>query len=374
GNDTKKYTGLDFVGIETVTNTVDASEMTTLHLDVWSPDFTLFGIKLVDFGADGAFGGGDDTEHQIDVPGLAQGEWVSLAFPLSDFVSLASTEHLGQYIIVGQPTAATTLYVDNFYFSKEDVTVNEPLVAAPDPTEDPSNVISLFSGVYTDVPVDTWRTDWSAATLEDIQIQGNDTKKYTNLDFVGVETVSNTIDASGMTHFRVDVWSPDATFFGIKLVDFGADGAFGGGDDVEHQINFETPAQGEWVSYDIPLSDFVGLTTTEHIGQYIYVAQPTATSTVYLDNVYFYNDATSVSSFAENNVALFPNPVQSSFMIRTEKSLEEVSIYNALGALVLRETVLDQTSEFDISNLTSGTYFVFAIIEGKTMVERLIKN
>ena len=30
----------------------------------------------------------------------------------------------------------------------------------------------------------------------------------------------------------------------IKIVDFGADGAFGGGDDVEHQINFEAPQQG----------------------------------------------------------------------------------------------------------------------------------
>ena len=85
---------------------------------------------------------------------------------------------------------------------------------------------------YTDVPVDTWRTDWSSAVLEDIMVAGNATKKYSELDFVGVETVANQIDATSMTHFHIDVWSADFTLFAVKLVDFGADGAFGGGDDV----------------------------------------------------------------------------------------------------------------------------------------------
>ena len=91
-----------------------------------------------------------------------------------------------------------------------------------------------------------------------------------------------------MTHFSIDVWSADFTFFGVKLVDFGADGAFGGGDDVEHQINFDMPAQAGWNTYDIPLSDFAGLTTTSNIAQYILVGQPTGTTTIYVDNVLFH--------------------------------------------------------------------------------------
>ncbi len=31
-------------------------------------------------------------------------------------------------------------------------------------------------------------------------------------------------------------------------------GLFGGGDDVEHQVNYASPAKGEWVSYNIPLT------------------------------------------------------------------------------------------------------------------------
>ena len=50
-----------------------------------------------------------------------------------------------------------------FYF--DDITLvppggggggSEPSVAAPTPTRDPANVISLFSDAYTDVPVDTF--------------------------------------------------------------------------------------------------------------------------------------------------------------------------------------------------------------------------
>ena len=291
GNAVKKYSNLDFVGIETVANTVDASGMTHFHLDVWSADFTFFGIKLVDFGADGAFGGGDDVEHQINVEAPMQSQWISYDIPLSDFTGLTTTSNMAQYILVGQPSGATTVYVDNVYFYNSEGGSNnatEPGQSAPAPTQDAADVISLFSETYSDVAVDTWRTDWSAATLEDVSVSDNAVKKYSNLDFVGIETVANTVDASGMTHFHIDVWSADFTFFGIKLVDFGADGAFGGGDDVEHQINFEAPAQGQWISYDIPLSDFAGLTTRSNIAQYILVGQPTGATTVYVDNVYFH--------------------------------------------------------------------------------------
>jgi hypothetical protein len=291
GDAVKKYSALNFVGIETVANTLDISEMTHFHVDVWSPDFTDFGIKLVDFGADGTFDGGDDVEHQIDYANPAQGQWISYDIPLSDFVGLTTTEHLAQYIFVGQPTGMNTVYIDNMYFYKDSGGGgDEPTVAAPTPTQPAANVISLFSDAYTDEPVDTWRTEWSDAVFEDVTVAGDAVKKYSALNFVGIETVANTIDVSGMTHFHIDVWSPDFTDFGIKLVDFGADGTFDGGDDVEHQIDYANPAQGQWISYDIPLSDFVGLTTTEHLAQYILVGQPTGMNTIYVDNIYFYSE------------------------------------------------------------------------------------
>jgi hypothetical protein len=40
----------------------------------------------------------------------------------------------------------------------------------------------MFSDTYTNVNVDTWRTSWSQANLEDIDIKGNKTKKYSALN------------------------------------------------------------------------------------------------------------------------------------------------------------------------------------------------
>ncbi|PLX16445.1 MAG: hypothetical protein C0599_15300, partial [Salinivirgaceae bacterium] len=184
-----------------------------------------------------------------------------------------------------------------------------PITGAPVPTNDAANVISLFSDTYTDIAVDTWRTDWSSAVLTEVVIDGNPAKKYSALDFVGIETTTATLDASAMTYVHLDIWSPNFTQFSIKLVDFGPDGAYDGGDDTEHQIDFATPAQGEWVSLDIPLADFTGLTSTEHLAQYILVGQPTGTTIVYIDNFFFYNIPTPTYTITFN-VTDGTNPIE----------------------------------------------------------------
>jgi hypothetical protein len=43
---------------------------------------------------------------------------VSLDIPLSDFTGLTARANLAQYIIVGQPTGATTVFIDNMYLYK----------------------------------------------------------------------------------------------------------------------------------------------------------------------------------------------------------------------------------------------------------------
>lgn len=285
GNKTKKYSSLGFVGIEATTTPINASAMTFFHTDIWSSDFTEFKVKLVDFGANGVFGGGDDKEHEITISNPAKEKWVSLDIPLSDFTGLTTRSHIAQLIFVGAPFGSTTVYVDNVFFYNKVGSIT----AAPNPTVAASKVISMFSDAYTNVAVDTWRTSWSNATLTDLSINGNATKKYSALDFVGIEATTTPINATAMTHFHTDVWSSDFTEFKIKLVDFGANGTFGGGDDKEHEITVSSPAKGTWISLDIPLNTFTGLTTRAHIAQLIYVGAPSGNNTVYIDNVYFHN-------------------------------------------------------------------------------------
>ena len=290
GNATKKYSALNFVGIEAVASPINATAMTYFHTDIWSSDFTQFKVKLVDFGANAVFGGGDDVEHEITINSPAQNTWVSLDLPLSSFTGLTTCAHIAQLIYVGAPSGATTVYVDNVYFYNLGAPPTTPTAAAPTPTLPAGNVISMFSNAYTNVPVDTWRTSWSAATLTDLQVAGNDTKKYTSLNFVGIETVANQINASSMTFFHVDVWTPNMTAFRIKLVDFGANGIYQGlpNDDTEHELTF-TPTQSGWNSYDIPISNFTGLLNRSHIAQLIFSGNPSGAGTVFIDNVYFHN-------------------------------------------------------------------------------------
>ena len=303
GDDTKLYTNLVFAGIEFTSQPVDASAMSHFHLDIWTPNSTaapaIFKIKLVDFGADGAFGGGDDVEHELTLdatttPAIASESWVGLDIPLADFTGLTTTGHLAQLIISGD---LSTLYVDNIYFyTSGGGTGTEPATPAPTPTFAAGDVISLFSNPYSNVTVDTWSADWDNADVADVQVSGNDTKLYTNLVFAGIEFTSQTIDATDMTHFHMQIWTPDPSappaVFRIKLVDFGADGAFGGGDDVEHELTFDegtTPAlaAGAWITFNIPLSDFTGLVTRGHVAQLIIVGDPFP-DTVYVDNVLFH--------------------------------------------------------------------------------------
>lgn len=165
-----------------------------------------------------------------------------------------------------------------------------PPSAAPTPTLPAADVISLFSNAYSNAPVDTWSATWDVADLADVKVAGDDVKGYTNLVYAGVEFTTNPIDATAMTHFHLDAWASGGAIFRVKLVDFGADGVFGGGDDREQELGFNggtTPAfrSGAWSSLEIPLTSFAGLTTRGHIAQLIISGDP---GTVFVDNVYFH--------------------------------------------------------------------------------------
>jgi hypothetical protein len=251
--------------------------------------------------------------------------------------------------------------------------VTEPMTAAPTPTIPAANVISMFSNPYTNVPVNTWQATWSQGALASVQIQGNDTKKYTNLNFVGVEATSSQINATNMLFFHVDAWTPNMTQLRIKLVDFGANAAYGGGDDVEHELTF-TPTLSAWNSYHIPLSNFTGLVTKGHIAQLIFAGQPVGAGTLYVDNVYFTTVALSNQSFEMANISMFPNPVSDMLTITSATEMDAISIYNVIGQEVLNVNVNADNKVLNVSSLEDGIYLVKVISGGKISTSKFIKQ
>ncbi len=210
--------------------------------------------------------------------------------------TVATVDAAGMGLAVGEGSADITATLAGIAAAGT-LTVNVaapmvPTAAAPTPTVPQANVISLYSNAYTNGAVDTWSAVWDNADVADVMVAGDDVKQYSNLVFAGIEFVGpNTVDASAMTHFHMDIWTPDSTVFRVKLVDFGADNGFGGGDDTEHELTYDgasTPplVTGSWMSLEIPLSDFVNLTNRANLAQMIIVG---STSTVFVDNVYFHN-------------------------------------------------------------------------------------
>jgi hypothetical protein len=194
--------------------------------------------------------------------------------------------------VVGSGSATITARLDTT-LARGAITVNAaPFTPghAPVPNVPAANVISLFSNAYANRPVDRWSADWDVADVTSLSIDGDDIKLYTNLVYAGIEFTSNTIDATAMTHFHMDIWVPSGTLFRVKLVDFGANGIYGGSDDSEQELTFNastTPplAAGSWVGLEIPLANFTNLLARAHLAQLIISGD---TRTVYVDNIYFH--------------------------------------------------------------------------------------
>lgn len=119
GNNVLHYTNFNFVGIEFSAPTVNATNMTHLHLDAFFPNAVAAGRQLrvivVDFGPNGVFGG-DDTRHSttFTTPFITSQNWLSIDIPFSAMPGLAARNNLAQIILEGGD--GTSLYVDNIYF------------------------------------------------------------------------------------------------------------------------------------------------------------------------------------------------------------------------------------------------------------------
>lgn len=277
GNDVKRYRNLNFVGIEFSSQTVDASAMTHFHLDIWTPDPTdlpkAFKVLLVDFGADGTFGGGDDSQHELSFtrPTLVSEQWVSLDIPLSNFTGLVNRAHLAQLVLSGD---LPNVYVDNVYFyNAGTVTPTGPTVAAPTPTRNPADVISIFSDTYTNVPGTDFNPNWGQATVvSQVPVAGNNTLHYAGLNYQGTQFANN-LDVSGMTHLHLDVWTKNSTGLNVYLISPGP---------VEKSFALSVPTN-DWASVDIPLASFSPVDLNNLI-QFKFDGN----GDIYLDNLYFY--------------------------------------------------------------------------------------
>lgn len=226
------------------------------------------------------------TDVQV-FPRAPHFEWAS-----SD-VSVATIDANGLGTAVAQGTAEITAEYAGIAAGGT-LTVNVaapqlPTVAAPTPpSRNAADVISLFSDAYTDIAVETFSAPWDQADVDDIMVAGDNVKRYRNHVFAGIEFIGPTVDATDMTTLHVDLWTPDATRFVVRLVN-----DVGGPNFEQSDVVFDgttTPAvvTGQWISFDIPLSDFTGLSARDDLDQMLLLTEDGTPRTLVIDNLYFY--------------------------------------------------------------------------------------
>ena len=220
------------------------------------PAPTQLRLKLVDYGADGVAGSSqvdesagwlaaagnalraiftveaaDDVEDEVSIrpPTLVTGTWVSVDLPLADFDELATRGHLSQILISGD---LTEIHVDNVYFYRsgdaepeapnsgstpapspaQDVEgLAAPNIAAPTPTVPPEDVISLLQPCLRRCPGPVMVRRRGRSRGGGCRGRGDGVKHYTGLRLARIDFGANPVDAGGMTHIHMDIWTSEET-------------------------------------------------------------------------------------------------------------------------------------------------------------------
>jgi hypothetical protein len=275
GDDVIRYWNLNFVGIEFSSQPIDASAMTYFHIDIWTPDPVsgkTFKMLLADFGADGVYGGGDDSNSEVSIssPPLSSQNWISLNIPLSNFSGLTSKSHLAQLVLSGD---LPNVYVDNVYFYIGEATPTGPTTAAPVPTFNPTDVISVFSDSYTNVDGTDLNPSWGQSTVvSQVSVDGNNTLKYAGLNYQGIQLGSNQ-NLTEMGYLHLDYWSASSTSLNVYLISPGPN---------ETAYPLTVPTSG-WTSVDIPLSSFSTVDLSD-----VFQFKFDGNGDIFIDNIFFH--------------------------------------------------------------------------------------
>ena len=279
------YTNFNFVGIQSSNPTVNASLMSTLHFDFYFPNAIAFGanlkIQVVDFGADGVYGGSDDKTGEYTIAGtsLASQVWKSFDIKLTQFTGLSTKAHIGQIVFVG--TNISGFYADNiYYYNDGSIIPATPTAAAPVPTLPAAGVLSVFSDSYTNVSGTDFNPNWGQSTaVSQTAIAGNNTLKYAGLNYQGTQFASP-LNVSSYGYVHIDYYTANSTNLNFYLISPGP---------VEKAYALSVPSgiganTNGWKSVDIPLSSFSPVVISN-----IIQFKVDGNGDIFFDNIYFHN-------------------------------------------------------------------------------------
>jgi hypothetical protein len=246
---------------------------------------------------------------------------VQAAAAYFDFVSsnpgVATVDELGFVSVVGSGTATITASLDGVDAAGS-LTIMSlgDFESAPVPDRNPENVISVFSDVYTNVPVDYYNGFFNGdgqttqGGAPPIDINGDQVINYTDLNFVGIGTFLDVspVDASGMTHMHVDINVNEALDPGDQLRVQLINGVQTSNETSGSVVLAEADlVSNGWGSYDIPFGQFTGLGDRSQLGLIFFVSNNNANvptiSNIFVDNIYYYKEVVDPSPNVDDSAA-----------------------------------------------------------------------
>ncbi len=250
----------------------DGHLLTDNGSDVWSVtlELTKNTQHLYKFRNQPSFGTWDGFE---DKTGLIEGACVTGDY--SDrFVDVAEEDIILGVVAYGSCTAeapvvsgCTNDSASNFNANAtEDDGSCITLAVSPAPTAAAADVMTIFSSTYTSIDGVDLNPNWGQAT----QVSSVDVLSYTGLNYQG--TAFPAQDVSGYGYLHVDYYVVSSTALNFFLIG-----------DGEKPVALDVSTTGQWVSLEIPLSDYSSVVNLANVSQF----KVDGNGDVYFDNLYF---------------------------------------------------------------------------------------
>jgi hypothetical protein len=392
-----KFTAADdageWSGCESIYGTLgkwkfDGANPTTVTMDVYKSTLSPVYIKFTSTNKSG-----QGTTFIGNKTPSAINQWVTLTFVVDFSVALISTGNgtggggvdnadnkIGNNQIVlhvdrdANRMADQVVYFDNIKFTATKLAdpiappdpINPPLVAAQiPPNRKAEDVVSIYSGKYTNLTGTKIGKNWGEATIaSDILVQNDLTKQLIQFNYQGIVLESPT-NLSGFEKLHVDFYKTDQAQIKLSVIHVG-------GGDITKLLSISNPG---WNSFDIPLSDFSGLNLSQ-VHQLKLEGAPTqGITTVFFDNLYFYKGSSlGLQSKEASKVRGYPNPANHILFLEATENILTASVLNLYGQEVISVNPGTNTTNLNIDHLSKGTYLLRTTFDNKVSISKFVKE
>lgn len=241
------------------------------------------------------------------------------------------------------------------------------LSAAPTPSFPAAKVISIFSDAYTSVSGTNFSPGWGQSTVATATtLSGNNTMKYVTFNYMGIQ-LSSAVNATGMNKVHVDILPTTETTINFSPINTSKAGAL-----KEGSVSLSPLTANQWNSFDISLAS-IGVDMSA-IDQFIFKGG--SGKTFYMDNLYFFNDASTGLNSIENSPTIncYPNPVVNQLTVSAKSELNEVVVRNLVGQNVKVFLVNGLQQSIDLSNVSAGNYLITVkLANGMFSTQKIVK-